>query len=347
MPESKQHSLNPGELLNAGGRLNEAGYATALNRRYDRAAIHAGRLRIKEWDYYCIADETIVLALTIADNSYMGLDSASLIDLPMGWQQTKSFMRLLPLGKTHLPATSQTGDVAVQRPGYQIRFENKHGARRLTAHIDNFCDGKALDADITLSGTPEDSMVIATPFTGKPRHFYYNQKINCLCAQGYVTLGGDSHVFEPDRANAVLDWGRGVWTYRNTWYWSSASGRVNGAPFGFNLGYGFGDTSAATENMLFYAGKAHKLEHVTFHIPKTSAGKPDWLAPWVFEDNLGRLRLTFTPLLDRAALTNLWVLKSDQHQVFGTFDGSVTLDDGTVLEVSHLTGFAEKVSNRW
>ena len=85
MPESKQHSLNPGELLNADGRLKEAGYATTLNRRYDRAAIHAGRLRIKEWDYYCIADETVVLALTLADNSYMGLDSASLIDLPMGW----------------------------------------------------------------------------------------------------------------------------------------------------------------------------------------------------------------------------------------------------------------------
>ncbi|HPS80337.1 MAG TPA: DUF2804 domain-containing protein, partial [Candidatus Limiplasma sp.] len=294
-----------------------------------------------------IADETIALALTIADNGYMGLDSASLIDLPMGWQQTRSYMRLFPMGKTGLPASSRTGDVAVKRPGYSIRFENKEGARRLTAHIDNFCDGKPLDADITLSAPPEDSLVIATPFAGKPRHFYYNQKINCLCAQGYVTLGGDSHAFEPDRTGAVLDWGRGVWTYRNTWYWSSASGRLGGIPFGFNLGYGFGDTSAATENMLFYAGKAHKLEHVTFHIPKTPTGKEDWLSPWTFEDRQGRLRLTFTPMLDRAALTNLWVLKSDQHQVFGAFDGSVTLDDGTVLEISHLIGFAEKVSNRW
>ena len=45
---------------------------------------------------------------------------------------------------------------------------------------------------------------------------------------------------------------------------------MNGKPFGFNIGYGFGDTSAASENMLFYDGTAHKLDDVTFHIPKDS-----------------------------------------------------------------------------
>ncbi|MEI3102134.1 MAG: DUF2804 family protein [Oscillospiraceae bacterium] len=65
----------------------------------------------------------------------------------------------------------------------------------------------------------------------------------------------------------MLDWGRGVWTYHNTWYWGSASYHVNGVPFGWNIGYGFGDTSAASENMLFYKGKAHKLSQVKFNIP--------------------------------------------------------------------------------
>ncbi len=48
---------------------------------------------------------------------------------------------------------------------------------------------------------------------------------------------------------------------------AKASGLVDGVPFGWNIGYGFGDTSAATENMLFYNGKAHKLHSVQFHIP--------------------------------------------------------------------------------
>lgn len=347
MPYESQHALRDGELLDGRGQLAEAGFATRLCRKYDRSAIQAGAMRIKEWDYYCITDETAVLALTIADNSYMGLDSVSLIDLPMGWQQTKTFMRMFPGGKTRLPATSETGDVAMERPGYMMRFENKSGVRRLTAHIDNFCEGKTLIADVVLTNPPKDSMVIATPFAGKPRHFYYNQKINCLHAEGFVTLGDDTHTFEGGVASAVLDWGRGVWTYENTWYWSSCSGYVDGVPFGFNLGYGFGDTSAATENMLFYNGRAHKLEHVAFQIPKTPAGADDYLSQWTFSDNHDRLNLTFTPVLDRAALTDFKLLKSDQHQVYGHFDGTATLDDGTIIEVKHMLGFAEKVTNLW
>ena len=347
MSSPKQQALTPGDLLTTEGRLAQAGYATRLTKRYARAAIRAGRLRIKEWDYYCAMDDTTVLALTIADNSYMGLDSVTLIDLTAGKQDTKSFMRLFPLGKTGLPATSETGDVSVERPGYRLRFENKDGVRILTVHVDNFAGGNALDVTLTLTDPSEHSMVIATPFAGKPRHFYYNQKINCLHTVGHVTLGAFEHAFVPGSAATVLDWGRGVWTYQNTWYWSSLNGFVEGVPFGFNLGYGFGDTSAATENMLFYNGRAHKLDQVVFRIPQTPEGKDDFLKPWTFTDNQGRLKLTFTPALDRAALTNLLVLKSDQHQVFGFFDGSATLDDGTVIPLIHLPGFAEKVTNCW
>ena len=51
--------------------------------------------------------------------------------------------------------------------------------------------------------------------------------------------------------------------------------------------------------------------------------------------------------MDRASLTSAAFLKSDQHQVFGRFSGTAVLDDGTVLEVKDLMGFAEKVENKW
>ncbi|MBR4862787.1 MAG: DUF2804 family protein, partial [Firmicutes bacterium] len=34
-------------------------------------------------------------------------------------------------------------------------------------------------------------------------------------------------------------------------------------------------------------------------------------------------------------------------QVFGKFTGKAVLDDGAVLEVKDLLGFAEKVHNKW
>ena len=70
-------------------------------------------------------------------------------------------------------------------------------------------------------------MVICTPFE-KPAHFYYNQKINCMRAEGTVRIGGEEYRFDPKDSFAVLDWGRGVWTYHNTWYWGSASGLAEG-----------------------------------------------------------------------------------------------------------------------
>jgi len=41
------------------------------------------------------------------------------------------------------------------------------------------------------------------------------------------------------------------------------------------------------------------------------------------------------------------LIVTDQHQVFGTYSGTVTLDDGTKLLVDHLRGFAERVHNRY
>ena len=117
-------------------------------------------------------------------------------------------------------------------------------------------------------------------------------------------------------------------------------------PFGFNIGYGFGDASAATENALFYDGRLHKLSRVSFNIPR-SAGEYDYLAPWSFTSDDNRFYMNFTPVLDRSAFMSAGVVLSDQHQVFGRFTGRITLDDGTVLPVRDFFGFAEKVENKW
>ncbi|MGB4572115.1 MAG: DUF2804 domain-containing protein, partial [Rectinemataceae bacterium] len=136
--------------------------------------------------------------------------------------------------------------------------------------------------------------------------------------------------------------GRGVWTYKNRWYWGSASGLLNGKPFGWNIGYGFSDRSPASENMVFHDGKAHKLGEVSFHIDTSN-----YLAPWKFTSSDGRFEMDFQPTVDRRSSTSFLVLKSVQHQVFGYFTGKVTLDSGEVLTVDKFPGFAEDVINWW
>lgn len=342
-----QHEITEAiPLLDSKGNLTRPGYAKKLLPVYDRSKVKGGATRLKEWDYYLVMCDQFALALTVADNSYMGLDSVSFLNFQDGpWEITKSPMRAFPMGRTGLPVTSAAGTTASAGKGHALCFNVADGKRALMAHMDRFRGEEALDATVVLTEEPEESMVICTPFD-KPGHFYFNQKILCMRARGTVTIGNEKYEFSPERSFGLLDWGRGVWTYSNTWYWGAASGLADGVPFGFNLGYGFGDTSAATENMLFYDGKAHKLSQVTFHIPMKD-GKEDYLKPWTFTSDDGRFEMDFVPVLDRAACTDVKLIKSDQHQVFGRFTGKAVLDDGRVIEVKDLMGFAEKVVNKW
>ncbi len=331
-------------LLDETGSLTEPGYAKSLLPLYCRKDIKVSPLRIKEWDYYLVSNGRFALALTVADNGYMGLDSISLLDLENAWEITNSPMSLMPMGRTKMPESSKTGDVHHAGKNHSITYKNHgDGRRTLIAQMKNFGPAGSLYARVELLNEPEESMVICTPFD-KPGHFYYNQKINCMRAKGEVVYDNKTYVFDPDDSFAVLDWGRGVWTYHNTWYWGSASGELDGVPFGWNIGYGFGDCSAASENMLFYDGKAHKLNGVKFHIP---GDEKDFLSPWRFSSDDGRFEMDFVPQLDRASCTDVKLIKSDQHQVFGKFSGKAVLDDGTVLEVKDFPGFAEKVENKW
>ena len=342
-----QHEITERKpLLNSKGQLNEAGYATSLILDYDRKAIKAAKSRIKEWDYYYVGNSRFGIALTIADNSYMGLDSISLLNFEENWEITKSPMQVFTNGRKNLPSTSVDGDVRSAGKGYYIAFKNFGDKRILSFKMENFKDGKTIEGAVTLKCPEMDSLVIATPFAEDKKAFYYNQKINCMPASGKVSFDGQEYIFEEHESFGVLDWGRGVWTYKNTWYWGSASGTVGGVPFGFNIGGGFGDTTAASENMLFFNGKAHKLSRIKFNIPKKD-GMDDFMSKWTFISDDMRFEMEFEPVLLRASKTDAKLICSDQNQVFGKFNGRATLDDGTVLQIKDFFGFAEKVFNKW
>ena len=337
-----------GNLLDKDGHLVESGYATTLIKNYSREHIKAGKLRIKEWDYYLVYNNKFGVALTIDDNSYMGLNSFSLLDFENASETTKSFMSIMTKGKTNLPSTSKEGDVAVNKKNYSLSFKNDGKTRVLSATIKKFKDNKDLQCELVLTEEPKDSMVIITPFAEKKTHFYYNQKIVGFKVSGYVTLGDEKIVeFSPENTRGILDWGRGVWTYKNTWYWGAGAGVVDGKEVGFNIGYGFGDTSSASENMVFVDGVAYKLEDVKFEIPVDAKGKDDFMSPWKFTSSDGAFEMDFTPILNRHSNIDVGIIGSNQNQVFGYFNGIIKLSDGRAILLKDFLAFAEKVRNKW
>lgn len=330
------------ELLKPDGSLREPGWSRQLYQVYEREKIKVPKLRIKEWDYYLVMSKDFGAAFTISDDGYIGLQSVSFLDFTKPWEKTTTILNPFPLGKFNLPTTSKEGKTVYRDKRLHMEFKVTEGKRRIRCKFNDFMDKKKFSCDITLTEPRMDSMVIATPWKEDRKAFYYNQKINCMPARGVIRLDDKEYRFDPKTDFGTLDWGRGVWTYRNRWYWASGNGRVNGKPFGFNLGYGFGDTSAASENMIFYDGKGHKLADVAFHIPKEG-----YMGKWVITSSDLRFEMDFVPVLDRAASMNALLVKTDQHQVFGKMSGRAVLDDGTVLEIKDLLCFAEDVYNQY
>ncbi len=340
---SRNHEVTARDfLLNAEGELREPGWSRSLVQKYDRKMIKAPKWRIKEWDYYLVLGKDFAGAFTISDDGYIGLQSVSLLyfkDQP--WEHTETVLNPFPMGKLKLPSDSSEGVTEYKDKRLQMRFAVENKTRHITCHFENFWNNKPFECDIVLRQPTMDSMVIATPWDRK-HAFYYNQKINCMRASGYMKYDDVIYTFKPETDFGTLDWGRGVWTYDNTWFWGSGNCDVDGHAFGFNIGYGFGNTKAATENVLFYDGKVHKLDDIEFHLPENG-----YTDPWKFTSSDGRFEMDFDPVLDRAANLDFKVIVSYQHQVFGKMSGKAILDDGTVIEIKDVMCFAEKVHNKY
>ena len=328
-------------LLGENGMITEPGWARQQVWQYDRKCIQSPAFRIKERDCYLVMNEDHAAAFTLSDNGYIGIQSVSLLNFKEKWEHTETILTPFPMGKMKMPASASKGDIIYRDKRMRLEFRVDAGRRMISCDFREFYQGKPFYCEITLEQPDMDTMAIATPWSGK-KAFYYNQKINCMPAEGYMSFDDITYWFSPDKDYGTLDWGRGVWTYDNIWYWGSGNGTVGGKPFGFNIGYGFGDTSAATENILFYDGKGHKLDDIEFYIPED-----DYMKPWRFSSSDGRFEMEFEPVLDREAGMSAFLVSSEQHQVFGKISGRAILDDGRFIELKDFMCFAEKVHNRY
>jgi hypothetical protein len=326
----------PGPVLDSKGSPYP-GYSTKSIRTYRRKDIKASPFRIKEWDFYQVTDGRMCIQFTIGHASYAGQVGIMFFDFKDGKMLAeKGKLLALPFGSLHLPEAAEKDHlICFDKKTGVMSFTVKGNSRRL------YCKWEDFEADITLTRQNANSLVINIPFDESPKAFYYNHKINCMKAEGVVSYGGKSYCFSSEDSFGLLDWGRGVWPFHNEWYWSNGTGYIDDKIFGFNLGCGFGNTQHATENILFYGDTTHKLGEVVFE------REEDYSRPWYIHDKEGRLDLTLTPSYDRTTKTKLLWVDNCCHQMFGEFNGTVVLDDGTRLKVEKLISFAEHAVNNW
>ncbi len=334
---------SPTRLLDQSGNVAQPGYCKKNYYIYRRKDIRAPQLRIKEWDFYQISDPRYTVQITFADISMGGAGSFCLFDRATGKKLETAKVSLLTLGRMHLPEdANRPHSLRVQNKNFLLRADVTEEKRVL--HAAGKAGGKDFCCDLTLFVKKDlESLTMAVPFK-QNGHFYLNQKINCMPVRGTVCIENQTIAFDPKTAFGVLDWGRGVWPYHEDWYWGNGSTLLpDGRLFGFEIGWGFGDMSAASENMLFYDGKAHKIGAVSLDY---DPGDP--MKPWVFHSDDRRFEMTMTPEYDNYTSSRVLGLVGNRcHQVFGKWNGIAVLDDGTVLSIENMTAFCEHSDNRW
>ncbi len=337
----------PGPLLVPSGKLAQVGWSRQplLECNLENAHFYTlkplQRFRIKRWDYYAVFTPRRFFSATIADLGYAGNIFVYTLDYKSGELHEEGLVIPLSQGIS-LPRSSTQGETIFENKQASLRFQVSSGQRHVMVSWPGFNAGQGIHVDISLACPPEhESMTIVIPIG--QRRFYYNRKINCLPVEGHIKYGDITEDLLPGESLGSWDWGRGVWEYRSFWNWASASGFLpDGRTLGLNLGCGFGDLSQATENCLVLNGRIHKLDQVKFQYDSQ-----DFMRPWQFADNGGRLSLVFTPFKERLARTNLGVIFSEVHQMFGRYAGQAQADDGELIQIENLICYAEDHQARW
>lgn len=341
----------PSKCFWKNGALMQRGWARRPLLEYNREDIAANWYRIKEWSHYSILDKDQGwgVQITLGDIGYFTLMGFVFIDFKEKRKQTYGSVRFLTKGKGHaIKDSMQEGDIWFPARNFSavIKQRPKQQQRILSFNCPRAFAFKGFKGNIVLHDDPnDDNTIVATGYKESHKLFYYNHKINYMPCDGWFIKGGKRFKLNPNSSFGLLDFGLGVWPYRTHWRWASANGLHKGVPVSWNLGNGFGDLSTHTENIVFYDGKAHKLDQIEFIHENRNPYKP-----WRLKDNEGRFDMVLRPigpkLCDYQGF-DIGFMMTHTSMFHGFWSGYCVLDDGTKLEIKDFLGHAEDIFFKW
>jgi hypothetical protein len=330
-----QHEVtSAGDLLNSDGTLREPGWSRRFLQTWDPSRVHDPSL-LRQWDFFSLQSDSAAVNFTLTDLGFVQVASVGVIDIPASTLHSAQEFKgsggdLLTLG------SDLNGTSSLVVSGTAVMSFTTTGDTQIDVNIPMSLLGDAAQASLVIHRPAQEYLSLATPFSGDPHQFFYEQKIEGLTADGTLSIGSSSWTFTA--APAVEDWGRGQWPQQVTWRWAGGSGSLGGQPVSFNLGEGFGDDTHGTENLIVVNGVAHKLAEVSW----THGDDP--LADWTFSG--AGVSLTLHPAAKESDGLDFGAKYSHLKKGYGTFSGTVTVD-GMSLTLDGVTGFAEEEQLAW
>lgn len=328
----------PVPLCDGAGRLNPA--AVGWSRRpLHRCNLSGAWLRKKKWNYWAVTSPECLFSVTLSNIDYAGLAFAYLCDF-----KTRLFIEktiIVPLGRGCPMPEEVEEDVRFDRAQMSFSIDHTSGGAAMKFSCPDLM-GRKVEAEILVQ-VPGDHETLNVVIPWSRSRFQFTSKQNALPARGALRVDGAEYGFDGVSSFACLDFGRGIWPYSSSWNWASFSGRQGGDVIGVNLGARWTDGTGMNENGVCLNGRLHKIsEDMIFEYDPR-----DFLKPWRLRTGASdRIDLVFTPFHERVARSNLIVVRSEVHQCFGRYSGTLRLD-GREIEVQDHVGWAEEHLARW
>ena len=249
--------------------------------------------------------------------------------------------KIIPLGRGCNLSDNVGDDVEFSSAGVHVAMQQTGDGVLVVVDMADY-DGQPRTARFDITTPPQhETLNVVVPWDD--RTFQFTSKQNTLPAEGIVTIGGREIQFTGAQSFACLDFGRGIWPRDSRWNWGSASGEQNGRLIGLNLGGQWTAGTGSTENGVCVNGRLSKISSEM----AWQYDKANYMHPWHITDSTTAIDLTFTPFMERVAASNLWLIRSEVHQLFGHYDGHITTSDGEVIPIHNLVGWAEDHVAHW
>ncbi len=295
------------------------------------------RMRLKQWQHHLIVHPEFSLAFAVVNTGYMSSTFCYVLDRATG--EITEYHKQSHGGTSRLSRELWDDRCAYPSNGYDISIENRlsEGLHRIRIDIAGRGTKPGIRADLELLENLEEIQPLVTVLPIAENRPLYTHKAP-VPVRGEIALGDRSVTLDPARDTALIDVQKTFYPYNTLWRWATCAGfDADGRRIALNLVQNMiQNDDTYNENVLWVDGKLSGWGGARFEFdPK------DTLKPWSIETTDAKCRLNFTPTGERAERIDLGLILSDYHQPFGTFEGTVTDNEGNVYELKDFFGVTE------
>lgn len=300
------------------------------------------RLRLKQWQHFCIVAPGALITFAVVDTGYLSVGWCQFVDLETG--ERFEHAHRAPPGRASVARALLSDRTALHLGDFAIEVRNTLAEGRHTVAIDiaETAKAPALSAQLVCHHDLDaiTPLVVSLPVGGG--RTMYSHKVP-LPVSGVVRVAGRRITLDRASAVAILDIHKAHYPHHTYWRWATFAGHdAKGRLIGLNLTKNVVEDDARyNENAVWVDGQVTRLGPAVFEHER------DMMRPWRLATADGAVRLRFVPLGGRTEDLDVGVIRSRFHQLYGEFHGEIALPDGETLAIDGLHGLCEDHDARW